>query len=111
MNDKREAAWQMRRHPTPAESRLWQALRRSRLGRHFRRQDVVCGFIADFSCRSARLIVEVDGPVHDGFRDCDEERDTALLASGWRTIRFTNDRVMDDLPGVLSEIARALGLP
>jgi very-short-patch-repair endonuclease len=111
MKGKRAAAWEMRRNPTLAEHRLWQALRRSRIGRHFRRQDIVGGFIADFTCRSAHLVIEADGPVHEGFTDCDEERDATLHAMGWRTLRFANERVMDDLEGVLVEISKALEEP
>jgi very-short-patch-repair endonuclease len=49
---------------TEAENILWQSLRGSRLaGLKFRRQQVIEGFIADFFCHGAKLVVEIDGPV------------------------------------------------
>jgi very-short-patch-repair endonuclease len=106
--EKRELAWQMRRTMTPAESILWQCLRRSQLqGLHFRRQQVIDGFIADFYCHSARLVVEVDGPVHEGATEHDAERDAILTARGLRVLRITNERVLTDLDSVLAEIAAA----
>ena len=55
----------LRRQMTPAEKLLWSRLRRNQLGYHFRRQQVIAGFIADFYCDLARLVVEVDGGVHE----------------------------------------------
>src|SRR5271155_3254222 len=68
----------MRRSPTPAEKRLWQRLRRDRLGARFRSQVAIGTFIVDFYCAARRLVVEVDGPVHDGRTDADAERDHVL---------------------------------
>jgi len=63
--EKRELATQMRREMTASENLLWQHLRANRLdGLHFRRQQVVDGFMVDFYCHAARLVVEVDGAVH-----------------------------------------------
>mgnify|MGYP001770978009 FL=1 len=59
-------ARQMRREPTPAEDKLWQKLRHKQiLGYKFRRQHTIDRFIVDFYCGEARLVVEVDGEVHD----------------------------------------------
>src|SRR5258707_1243130 len=53
------------RKMTPAERRLWKALRRNALdGLHFRRQQVIEGYIADFYCDAAKLAIELDGAVH-----------------------------------------------
>src|SRR5258708_27853937 len=63
--DKLEFAKQLRRKMTPAERRLWKALRRNALdGLHFRRQQVIEGYIADFYCDAAKLAIELDGAVH-----------------------------------------------
>jgi very-short-patch-repair endonuclease len=60
------AARDIRHNATQAEEGLWVALRGRRLaGLKFRRQEVIGPFIADFYCASARLIVEVDGDIHD----------------------------------------------
>ena len=62
---KKERAHQFRREITPSEAALWQALRANRLGGlHFRRQQIIDGFIADFYCHAAGLVVELDGSVH-----------------------------------------------
>ena len=57
-------AREMRHAPTPAEQGLWQALRNRRLGVRFRRQHTIGRFIVDFYAHEARLVVEVDGPIH-----------------------------------------------
>lgn len=62
---KRELAKQLRQNMTPAEQVLWQELRANRLeDYHFRRQQIIDGFIVDFYCHRAALIIEVDGPIH-----------------------------------------------
>jgi len=70
----------MRKHPTRSEALLWAQLRRGKLGVRFRRQHPMLGFIVDFYCASARLVVEVDGGVHDSYeaRRRDAARDAWL---------------------------------
>ena len=98
-------ARQLRRALTPTERRLWDRLRANRLaGRHFRRQQPIAGFIVDFYCHAAALIVEVDGPVHDEQADADAERDRLLCERGFRVMRFTNEQVERSLPDVLRRI-------
>ncbi|MGB3240119.1 MAG: DUF559 domain-containing protein [Geitlerinemataceae cyanobacterium] len=100
-------ARQLRHQLTPAESRLWQALRRKQLnGLHFRRQHPVGRFILDFYCPSCKLAIELDGAIHDLQVEYDTARSQQLEQFGYRVIRFRNDRVMEDLPGVLAEIGR-----
>ena len=102
---------QLRRRPTPAERLLWQHLRDNRLqGLHFRRQQVIAGFIVDFYCHPARLVVEVDGAVHRDQAGSDEERDAIFAARGLRILRVTNGDVFRDVAGVLEWIARAADL-
>src|SRR6476469_9993306 len=72
----------LRRTMTPAETMLWQHLRANRLqGYHFRRQQVIAAFIADFYCHAAGLVVEVDGGVHAAQVTYDAERDRVLAAT------------------------------
>src|SRR5215207_3725346 len=81
--EKVERAKALRREMTPAERRLWQQLRDHRLaGLRFRRQQVVNGFIVDFYCHAAALVVEVDGSVHSEQAEYDAERDRILAARG-----------------------------
>ena len=106
--EKRRLARQMRREMTLSEGALWQRLRASRLGGlHFRRQQVMYGFIADFFCHEARLVIEVDGAVHEDQKDYDAERDRTLTAHGLRILRVTNADVGIDLAHVLARILTA----
>ena len=106
--EKQALALQMRRAMTEAEARLWEQLRGNQLdGLHFRRQQVIDGFIADFYCRAARLIVECDGAVHKNQQEYDQERDQILSTHNLRVLRFTNDSILNDISGVLKNILTA----
>ncbi len=107
---KRELARELRRRMTPAETRLWARLRRGQLGGlHFRRQQIIDGYIADFYCHAAGLVVEVDGPIHASDREWDAERDQALAKRGLRVLRVTNDDVTERVEWVLARIVEATG--
>src|SRR5271166_3899325 len=87
--EKLELARRFRKSPTSDEEALWQALRHDGLaGLHFRRQQVIDGFIADFYCATARLAVELDGPVHGGQSEEDARRDRIFASRGIRTLRI-----------------------
>src|SRR5260370_38862999 len=89
--DKVERAKAFRRKMTPEERVLWQRLRPNQLNSvHFRRQQVIDGFIADFYCHAAGLVVEVDGPVHQEQKDRDAGRDEIFRQSNIQTLSFTN---------------------
>ena len=109
--DLKVRARMMRKHSTPAEDQLWQRLRRKRLaGFHFRRQHPIVRYIVDFYCAEARIVVEVDGAVHDrpGQEGYDMERQEFLESLGLRVMRFKNDEVMRGTDGVVKAIADAL---
>ena len=103
----------MRKDPTDAESELWQALRGRRLANlKFRRQVPLNGYILDFVCFEAALIVELDGSQHLGSK-ADARRDALLLERGLMTLRFENDDVRDDVDAVCAkilEVAKAVRL-
>ena len=104
--DKLERAKQLRRTMTTAERILWQSLRDNQLmGLHFRRQQVISGFIADFYCHAARLVIELDGAIHRETAAYDAARDELLAAQGLLVLRFTNDQVMTARTAVLAQIA------
>jgi very-short-patch-repair endonuclease len=106
--EKLELARAMRRAMTPAEATLWRQLRQHRLAGHlFRRQQIVLGFIADFYCEQASLVVEVDGGVHIEHREEDAARDELFTSQGLRVLRVTNDEVRYRLPEVLARILAA----
>jgi very-short-patch-repair endonuclease len=105
-------ARQMRHIPTPAEEQLWQKLRnRGVHGAKFRRQHVIDRFIVDFYCHEARLIIEVDGSIHDYTQDEDAIRQEFLESLGLRVIRFSNGDVMRQMEGVLERIGEMVVSP
>jgi very-short-patch-repair endonuclease len=104
-----EAARRLRRRMTRQERTLWQELRGNKLREsHFRRQQLIDGYIADFYCHRAGLVVEVDGNSHLGREAYDQARDEAFAARGLRILRFSNDRVDTDLDSVLTDILASL---
>ena len=107
-SDKLARAKELRRHMTAAEKILWQHLRANRLnGLHFRRQQVIDGFIVDFYCHAAQLVIEVDGEIHQQQLEYDQARDRVLTAGGLSVLRIWNDEVMRDLDRVLTRIVAA----
>lgn len=102
---KLERVKEFRRNMTPAEKRLWERLRNNRLdGFHFRRQQLIEGFIADFYCNPMKLVVEIDGGIHKHTRERDEERDKIIKYKGIRVIRVTNEEIETDIETVLTLI-------
>lgn len=98
----------MRQDGTKAEALLWIELKAKRLnGFHFVRQFPVGPYIADFACRSAKLIVEVDGSQHAGSRH-DHRRGEYLRHEGFSTLRFWNDDVLRHRTSVCETILAAL---
>jgi len=105
---KLQRAKELRRRMTAEEKILWRHLRTNQLtGLHFRRQQVIDGFIADFYCHSAGLVIELDGTVHQSQTKYDAERDRALSQRKLRTLRIKNEEVRENLDGVLSRILEA----
>jgi very-short-patch-repair endonuclease len=105
------AARRLRKNATSAERRLWFTLRRRGLeGFRFRRQVELVGFIVDFACFEARLLVEIDGATHstDWEIAYDKRREAKLVEAGNRVIRFANGDVFDNLEGVLEAIRSML---
>ncbi len=103
-----EKAKDLRNNLTPAESILWSYLRQKPLGHKFRRQHPISIYIADFYCHSLKLIIEVDGNIHDKDRvhTHDIERQRNLEAEGIGFLRFTNFAVEKNLEVVIETIER-----
>jgi len=88
---------------------LWQTLRQKQVNGHrFRRQHPVGQYIVDFACIERKLVIELDGGQHQERREYDEQRTGFLNERGWRVLRFWNNDVIENLDGVLTEIANAL---
>jgi very-short-patch-repair endonuclease len=97
----------LRKRQTPAEAQLWKLLSDRRLdGVKFRRQHPIGPFVADFCCPRLRLIVEVDGGIHDESVEQDEERTRLLAASGYTVLRLRNEQVLGRGHQVLDQIVR-----
>ena len=102
-----QRAKELRQDMTEAEKVLWQAVRANRLnGWHFRRQQIIGGFIADFYCHAAALVVELDGGIHETQQEYDQERTELIKTFGIEVVRFKNETVLNQLPQVLQEIDR-----
>ena len=102
-------ARELRRDSTDAERKLWFAVCDRRLkGWKFRRQVGMGYYIVDFFCLEAKLIIEVDGGQHDRDRAKDEARTRYLQRLGFRVVRFWNNEVLGNLPGVLEQILTEL---
>ena len=102
----------LRRTATRSERLLWQALRNRQLaGTKWRRQQKMGRFVVDFFCAEHRLVVEIDGAVHEGKEDIDAQRQEALERSGVRFARFTASEVENDLPNVLQRLERLMRSP
>lgn len=98
----------LRADATPAERKLWQALRNGRLGVRFRRQQPVGPFIVDFYCAQAGLILELDGAGHLDREAYDAARTAWLAGKGLTVLRFANADVLERLDRVCFRIATAL---
>ncbi len=98
----------LRRSMTGPERKLWSKLRNKQLhGLKVRRQVPLGPYVADFFCFEAKLIVEIDGYQHASTTDADEERTEWFAQKGCRVIRFSNNDVIENIDGVLEEIAEA----
>jgi len=101
-------ARELRKVENDAEERLWHELRGRRSNGHkFVRQPPIGPYFADFACRKANLVVEVDGSQHAG-RSRDRYRDETMNGNGWSVLRVWHADVLKSLSGVLDTIVAAL---
>ena len=99
----------MRRNLTPAEEALWDAIKRVYFdGVRFRRQHPVGTWILDFYCPKLKLVIEVDGKIHDSKTEYDAIRTAHLESHGYHVVRFQNEEIFGDLPGVMIKIQIAV---
>lgn len=97
----------LRKRQTPAEELLWEKLRRKQLnGFRFRRQHPIGKYFADFYCPAAKLVIEVDGGIHDAPDQGkhDARRTTELSGLGLQVLRFSNYRIEQEIDNVIREI-------
>lgn len=102
-----ENARALRAGATDAERKLWRYLRGRQLhGLKFRRQFPIAGYVADFACVEAGIVIELDGGQHLEQQAYDAERARKLAINGYRVLRFWNDDVLLRTQDVLDEIYR-----
>jgi very-short-patch-repair endonuclease len=97
----------MRKNPTEAEKILWKHLKKFRSsGYIFRRQHPIDFYIADFYRHKLKLVIEVDGEIHETeeMRDHDDGRTGHLEHFGIKVIRFSNEEVLINEEHVIRQI-------
>ena len=104
----------LRSNLTTSEAVLWKYLQKQQLdGRKFRRQHSIENYIVDFYCASEKLIIEVDGSIHDnlGQANADFIRDKRLNELGFHVLRIENDLIMEQIDTALNCIKNAFTTP
>jgi very-short-patch-repair endonuclease len=102
-------ARELRKRMTRPEEKMWQLLRNRQFHNlKFRRQHPIGRFIVDFYCHELKLVVEIDGSIHDTEiqKERDESRTFMIEELGLKVIRFENQMVMNDVTKVLAEIEK-----
>ena len=100
----RERARKLRAQPTDAEKRLWTHLRDRRFqGAKFVRQYAIGPYFADFVCRDAMLVIELDGGQHDEAQR-NAARTRYLNDQGYSVLRFWNLDILTNLEGTLQAL-------
>lgn len=104
-------AREMRNKPTDAEKMLWNVLSGKGLdGFKFRRQHIIGEYIVDFVCLEKRLVIEVDGSIHNvpEQMEHDKIRTEWLKSKGFKVIRFSNDQVLSNIFNIIDSIRKEL---
>ena len=105
-----QRAREFRNNATNAESVLWGYLKNKPLGYKFRRQHPYSNYILDFYCHALKLVIEVDGSIHNNadVKLNDELRQVALQSDGLVVLRFQNDEITKNPEKVILEIENFL---
>ena len=101
-----ERAEELRSNPTHEEKLLWQFLKVNKLGVRFKRQHPIWLYIADFYCHEIKLVIEVDGSIHNvkEVMEHDAIREEDIVSLGIRVIRFTNKEIRTQIENVIDKI-------
>jgi cyclase len=100
----------LRKRETNAEKLLWEKLRNKQLGVKFRRQHPIDIFIADFYCHEKKLVIELDGEIHNKpeIAEYDKNRTFEIEKNGIKVIRFTNQLVEFEIDNVIETIVSCI---
>lgn len=103
-------AKQLRKNMTAAEMVLWLHLRKGLYGLKFRRQHPIGLFIVDFYCHKVKLVIEIDGSIHnlEDVKENDKLREKELQKWGYSVIRFTNDELLHKCEEVINAITQKI---
>lgn len=104
----------LRSNLTGPEKILWSRLPRKQMsGLQFYRQKSIAGYIVDFYCAEAKLVIELDGDSHyqEGAQDYDRIRDACMQAIGLKVLRFLNSDIVQNLESVLDKITNSIKVP
>ncbi len=102
-------ARRLRKAMPPSEAVMWNALRTLKpLGLHFRRQVPLGHYYADFACHHPKLVLEIDGWMHDS-PEYDAARDAFMREEGYRVLRVSNEDVLTNVDGVVLTVLAAAG--
>jgi len=96
----------LRKNQTPDEKLLWLQLKRNKLGVRFKRQHPIWMYIADFYSHELKLVIEVDGSIHNvkEILENDKIRQEDITSFGIKVIRFTNKEIRTDIECVVERI-------
>lgn len=91
-------AQKLRVNQTETEQLVWYFLREVPKEYRFRRQHPLMNYIADFYCHALKLVIEVDGGIHDTYAQSlkDNARDEMMTAEGIEVLRIRNDEIFND---------------
>jgi very-short-patch-repair endonuclease len=105
-----ELARKMRKEPTEAEALLWEAVRNNKLGFKFRFQHPLGRYIADLYCHEKKLVVEIDGGIHniEDVIEYDKIRQAELESRGLRVLRIRNEEIRNNFQDVVARIIQAV---
>jgi very-short-patch-repair endonuclease len=107
--DTLEVARILRKNMNKYEKLIWEKLKGKQVcGLRFRRQHPIDIFIADFYCHEVRLVVEIDGEIHDQQEEYDDGRSAEMERFGIKVIRFTNDEVKNNIEKVINKIEKVV---
>ena len=97
---------ELRKNQTKAEQILWWYLKGERLGIKFRRQHSIGGYILDFICKEKRLIIELDGEIHNKKenKEYDTIRDKYFIELEYSVLRFSNKQIEESIKEVIEKI-------
>ena len=115
--DIREVCRRFRKNQTEGEKTLWKVVRNRQIEGYkilrqypisFKWNDQIRFFIADFYCHQMKLVIEIDGGIHETQKEYDVIREKIIDQLGYRIIRFSNEDILNNLDYVLIQLRNEL---